>query len=139
MPSAASDSSYRDEVVEVCSELDANDEAMDDEADKRRGAPAPRARRRRLMDSVTEAIGAAMLERLHACPLGQNRVLVGEADATHEAIELELDASPSSPSPSPVVSIRRVTEMAMELCADGHRRGGRRACPRPLTRAPCAG
>ena len=71
-----------------------------------------------------------MLERLHACPLGRNRALVGEADAAHEAIELELDAPPSSPSPSPVVGIRRVTELAMELCADGRRRGGAAAAAR---------
>ena len=71
-----------------------------------------------------EAIGAAMLERLHTCPVGRNHALVGEADTMHEAIELELDAPPSSPSPSPVVGIRRVTELAMELCADGRQRGG---------------
>ena len=35
LPSMASDSSCRDEAIEVSSELDANDEAVDDEADER--------------------------------------------------------------------------------------------------------
>jgi hypothetical protein len=85
----------------------------------------------RLLDSVTEAAGSAVLERLrpalfravtavvrdrvspgatrsalrvllHACPLGRNRALVVGAGAAHEAIELELDAPPpSSSSPAP--------------------------------------
>ncbi|XP_066353929.1 E3 ubiquitin-protein ligase PUB23-like [Miscanthus floridulus] len=85
----------------------------------------------RLLDSVTEAAGYAVLERLrpalfravtavvrdrvspgasrsalrvllHACPLGRNRALVVDAGAAHEAIELELDAPPlSSSSPAP--------------------------------------
>ena len=79
-----------------------------------------------------EAIGAAMLERLHACPLGRNHALVREADAGHEAIELELDVPPFSPSP--LVSIRRVTELAIELCVDGHHRGGVAAAARVCNR-----
>lgn len=35
---------------------------------------------------------------LYSCPLGWNHMLVMDAGATHEAIELELDDAPSSPS-----------------------------------------
>ncbi|KAL6906116.1 hypothetical protein ACP4OV_003717 [Aristida adscensionis] len=92
---------------------------------------AARASAVRLLDSVTEAAGAAALARLrpdlfravtaalrdrlspgatraalrallHACPAGRNRALAVEAGAAHEAIELELDAPPPpSSSPSP--------------------------------------
>jgi hypothetical protein len=88
------------------------------------GGDAARASAVRLLDSVTGAAGAAVLERLrpglfravtavvrdrvspaatrsalrvllHACPLGRNRALAVEAGAAREAIELELDAPPA--------------------------------------------
>jgi len=102
-----------------------------------------------LLDAVTEACSAQVLERLrpelfravaavvrdrlspsatrsalrallHACPVGRNRALIVEAGAAHEAIELELDAPPPSAAGG-----RRATELAMALlaelcaCADG--------------------
>ncbi|RLM98920.1 E3 ubiquitin-protein ligase PUB23-like [Panicum miliaceum] len=110
---------------------------------------AARASAVQLLDAVTEACGAQVLERLrpelfravtavvrdrlspsatrsalrallHACPVGRNRALIVEAGAAHEAIELELDAPPP-----PAAGGRRATELAMALlaelcaCADG--------------------
>ncbi|CAD6268343.1 unnamed protein product [Miscanthus lutarioriparius] len=102
----------------------------------------------RLLDSVTEAAGSAVLERLqpalfravtavvrdrvspgatrsalrvllHACTLGRNRALVVDAGAAHEAIQLELDAPPSSSAPAHAGGVsRRVTELAMALLAE---------------------
>uniref|UniRef100_A0ACD5XZ31 Uncharacterized protein n=1 Tax=Avena sativa TaxID=4498 RepID=A0ACD5XZ31_AVESA len=97
----------------------------------------------RLLDSVTEAADAALLDRLrpelfrvvtavlrdrtvppratraalraliNACGSGKNRALIAEAGAAHEAIELELASWPSSPGGSS----RRVTELVMALLA----------------------
>ncbi|KAM3227930.1 hypothetical protein ACQJBY_059585 [Aegilops geniculata] len=66
---------------------------------------------------------AALRALLNACPSGngKNRVLIAEAGAAHEAIELELSSWPSSPSGKS----RRVTELVMALlarlcaCAEG--------------------
>ncbi|TKW07445.1 hypothetical protein SEVIR_7G307300v4 [Setaria viridis] len=113
---------------------------------------AARASAVHLLDAVTEVCGAPVLERLrpelfravtavvrdrvspgatrsalrallHACPVGRNRALVVDAGAAHEAIELELDASP--PSAGSAAGGRRAAELAMALlaelcaCADG--------------------
>ncbi|RLN29180.1 E3 ubiquitin-protein ligase PUB23-like [Panicum miliaceum] len=104
---------------------------------------AARASAVQLLDAVTEACGAQVLERLrpelfravtavvrdrlspgatrsalrallHACPVGRNRPLIVEAGAAHEAIELELDAPP----PSSAAGSRRATELAMALLAE---------------------
>ncbi|CAD6270472.1 unnamed protein product [Miscanthus lutarioriparius] len=97
----------------------------------------------RLLDSVTEAAGSTVLERLrpeliHAVTaVVRDRVSPGAtrrrqegdgaghgiAGAAHEAIELELDAPPSSSSPAPAPASaggggRRVTELAMALLAE---------------------
>ncbi|PWZ44309.1 E3 ubiquitin-protein ligase PUB23 [Zea mays] len=105
---------------------------------------AARASAVRLLDSVTGAAGAAVLERLrpglfravtavvrdrvspaatrsalrvllHACPLGRNRALAVEAGAAREAIELELDAPPPPPGGG---GGRRATELALALLAE---------------------
>lgn len=111
------------------------------------GGHAARESAVRLLEPVTEAANAAVLERLrpelfravtavvrdrlspgatraalrallHACPNGKNRTLIAEAGAAYEAIELELASWPPSPG-------RRVTELVMALlaqlcaCADG--------------------
>ncbi|KAG2623120.1 E3 ubiquitin-protein ligase PUB23-like [Panicum virgatum] len=99
-----------------------------------------------LLDAVTEACSAQVLERLrpelfravavvvrdrlspsatrsalrallHACPVGRNRALIVEAGAAHEAIELELDAPPP-PSAASAAAGRRAAELAMALLAE---------------------
>ncbi|CAN6349046.1 unnamed protein product [Urochloa humidicola] len=105
-----------------------------------------RASAARLLDAVTEACGAPVLERLrpelfgavtavvrdrvspgatraalrvllHACPVGRNRALAVEAGAAHEAIELELDAPPSAGGGGGGGG-RRAAELAMALLAE---------------------
>ncbi|KAK3139379.1 hypothetical protein QOZ80_5AG0382340 [Eleusine coracana subsp. coracana] len=95
----------------------------------------------RLLDSVLEPADAAVLSRLRpelfhaltaaararvapraalrallrACHVSRNRLLAVEAGAAHEAVELELDSSPSSP---PATSRWRTTEVALALLAE---------------------